>query len=171
MQVRFRAATSSDIDGILEVQKTCYHLGMCESCSVFESIIIHGWSYVAVEIDDSSNEKIIGYLVAHAWHTLAYPPHLHSCLTPHSKVECLFIHDIAVLSSHRRLGLAHTMFNMLCKHIPSLPCSFVAVHNSAEKHVHAIVLPCSPDILQSYGDESATYMMYKPEYIKHYTKI
>lgn len=174
MKTRIRLASSStDVDGILEVQKTCYRMGMCESFDVFESMIVHGWSYVAV--DESSDEKIVGYIVAHPWHTLAYPPHLHTCLTSPPMMECLFIHDIAVLQSHQHLGIAHIMFNTLCKrltkHTPILPCTFVAVHNSAGKHVHAIVLPCAPDILRSYGDESATYMMYKPEYIKNYTKI
>lgn len=166
-----QANPEKDIDGILEIQKLCYHAGMRESFDVFESIVMHGWSYVAIDVAQagcSGGHGIVGYLVAHPWHTLAYPPRLHARLEPPSAVVCLFIHDVAVHPEHRRLGVAKMLVRTFCKRltehpIPFLPCTFVAVHGTAERHVDATRLACEPDILRSYADPSATYMMVASE--------
>jgi len=167
-----KASSDGDIQSILEVQKTCYHPSMCESYEVFESILGHGWSYVAVDATAAaSTEKIVGYLVAHPWHTLAYPPRLHECLTPPPIVTCLFLHDMAVRPSYCNQGVAHELFRTFCKSltkypIPHLPSTFMAVNGTAEKHVHATHLSCDLDIIRSYKDASATYMMYTADYIQ-----
>lgn len=166
-----QASSDEDIKGILEIQKMCYHPGMRESFEVFDSIVVHGWSYVAIDTAlAAASEKIIGYLVAHPWHTLTYPPRLHALLDPPTAVVCMFLHDVAVHPEHRHRGLAHALFRTFCKRlhehpIPFLPCTFVAVHGTAEKHVHATRLSCDPDILRSYADASATYMMIASEHM------
>lgn len=90
-----------DISAALNLQRETYPPFLMEEEDVFLSRINLAASYCFAA---KHRGELLGYLLAHGWKHQSPPP-LGTVLVDGARSEVLFIHDLAVSSSHRGLGV------------------------------------------------------------------
>ena len=150
-----------DIPESMKIQQECYGIDQIEKAEVFESILEEAsLSCLVIEY----NTHICGYLFAHMWYSLDYPPKLHTELqkmdkSDTSKYKCIFIHDLTIRPLYQKRGFGAALFLYLEK-MYNMPFTLVAV-NGAEKFWNKIgfrEVHCDQHILESYKCK-AVYMI------------
>ncbi|KAI9330072.1 acyl-CoA N-acyltransferase [Obelidium mucronatum] len=163
-------ANESHVEGIYQLQTQCYAEDVLETREEFRAIVHQNTSFVALNQD-----TVVGYILSHSWHSIAYPPSLHDLdlagvlPEPADKIHgddsrCHFIHDLSVSPSYRNslVGVGKLLFNATMDLIgPSRIVTLVSVNSTVsywEKRgfVSAKVQPTR--ILSSYP-EAAVYMI------------
>jgi GNAT superfamily N-acetyltransferase len=115
----------------------------------------------------TQNDAVVGYGVSHPWRLRSIPPlDMFLGMLPPSP-ECLFIHDVVVLSQARGRGAAGTLVNVIAglarqRGIPYL--ALVSVYNTdplwARFGFQAVTDPALDAKLETYG-ATARYMIHK----------
>lgn len=157
--VLVRPARSRDLDAIMRIQEASYSSELVESRDVFESMLRTSW------VAEDDGERVLGFLLAHPWHDLENPPRLHRPVNDALPAACYFLHDLSVDPRHRGRGIASLLVRRSLEAFPDLPLCLVAVNGTAQtfwkpKHGFEKISCETPEILESYADPSATYMIY-----------
>ena len=158
-----RKAVNADLKFMLDIQSMCYPSALVEAEYIFQSML----DTSLVLLSKNKNEGLIGYLLAHPWHDIKSPPKLHSMLLDSNIATCFFLHDLTINPKYQRqnLGLGTQLVKEIECFSNALPMCLVAVNNTAisywsRKHGFTPkALSCDANILDSYGDESAIYMV------------
>lgn len=94
-----------DLAAALNLQQQAYPPFLVEKEAAIISRISLTASYCLVA---KHKESLLGYLLAHGW-TQQSPPSLGSVLVDNPFIEVLFIHDLAVSSASRGLGVGQKL--------------------------------------------------------------
>ena len=146
--------------GILKVQNEAYTEVAPEDISVLKSKWLTSpdtcFTY------NSDNNEVVGYLIAHSWNS-EEPPKLYEELPTNTVGPILYIHDLAISTESKNLGVAKQLINKLFKTIQNKGYEkilLVAVQNSGSywagfgfKQIY------NAPICASYG--SAATVMYR----------
>lgn len=103
--ISIEALRQQDIPAALNLQREAYPPTLLEEEDVFLSRINLAASYCFAA---KHGEELLGYLLAHGWKRQSPPP-LGTVLVDCARSEVLFIHDLAVSSSSRGLGVGHRL--------------------------------------------------------------
>ena len=107
--MRWRQATFDDIDAIENIAETI-HRDLPEGREVFEEKLrlYPEGCFVLVE-----NGQVVGYCVSHPWLVDSAPALGRLMLTLPPKPDCIFVHDVAVLSQARGRGATGDLLELL----------------------------------------------------------
>jgi len=109
-RINVRHADDEDVGHIYKVQCECYASDYWEPTSLFHRIVEKRTSYVAVDEDDT----IIGYILCHSLLDLNNPPRLGQSSDIHNEPsDVWYIHDLVVLTSYRKQGIADQLITAL----------------------------------------------------------
>lgn len=112
--MKIRNIKISDIKKIYETQIKSYPDILHEDVKVLREKIIKGKNYSFIAIDDG---EVIGYLIAYKNYRYNEPKFNTTQQREGSKenLNTLFIHDICVVSEHRKKGLGRTLLESSIK--------------------------------------------------------
>lgn len=116
---------SNLVDKVIEIQKTIYEPDLVEPRTIFEHILNNWPNLCLFALVDN---KIVGHLIAHSWHTNSYPPRLNSVddilgiASTHENTipEILFIHDLTIHPEKKNQGLGSRLYNSFQEQITNL---------------------------------------------------
>lgn len=138
-------ARPEHLDVLMQIQRACHPPELIESREVFMSFCstcdVRQFVVGLIAIDEDT-DIVVGYLLAHRWDDSRCPPRLHE-RPPHASAgehessagighddACCFIHDLAVLPTHRNKGYATLLLRELLTYIKDMPCCLVAVNDN-----------------------------------------
>ena len=98
--------------GILQVQENAYTDSLQEDLAVLKSKWKTSPETCFVYLD--SENKVLGYLLAHPWNS-DEPPKLFDELPHNSAGDILYLHDLAVSSNARGLGVGRQLSSKILK--------------------------------------------------------
>jgi ribosomal protein S18 acetylase RimI-like enzyme len=114
--IKLRPIAPTDWPKILAIQTLCYTELTPEPLNVLQSKAeLSPNSCFVIEKEQEAigtQHKIIGYCLAHPWKSNVAIA-LNQVLTPLDDVDCLYLHDLALLSSARGLRLAEHILQAL----------------------------------------------------------
>ncbi len=125
--VSFVRASDAHIAAFEAIQHAAYPAELWEERPVFQSILRHGCSFVAVQ---GAHKHVVGYLLIHAVPDPSSPPPLNHTLPPPppaSQQAHLFVHDLCLLPSHHGGGLGARFVRHALAHLASRAASFSCV--------------------------------------------
>ena len=102
-----RPLDERDLPAALAIQSEVYPPFLVESANAFASRLDVSAQFCLAAI---SNGELVAYLLAHGW-PQQNPPPVGAILSPSASSEVLFIHDLAVGSNGRGLGLGRRLVN------------------------------------------------------------
>lgn len=156
-----RTMTLDDIHSILDIQRLCYPSDLLEDKETFVSILSQSNLCYVMTL----NSIVIGYLFAHPWDDPRTPPTLHKFDIERIDPTCgvVYIHDLCIHPEFSRKGLGSILYRQLEQNLtPSHMTTLVAINGSAtsfwKKHGY-VLQDCAKDILTSYTDPTASYMV------------
>jgi ribosomal protein S18 acetylase RimI-like enzyme len=94
-----------DLPAALKIQSDAHPAALIENESAFLSRMERATSYCLAA---KQGEELLGYLLAHGWKRQS-PPSIGATLDDEVPSEILFIHDLAVASSGRGLGIGRKL--------------------------------------------------------------
>lgn len=103
--ISIEALGQQDLPAVLNLQKETYPPFLVEEEAAFISRIGLAASYCLAA---KHSEALLGYLLAYGWNRQS-PPSLGTVLVDSAPSEVLFIHDLAVSSSSRGLGVGQRL--------------------------------------------------------------
>lgn len=146
---------------VLEIQAQAYSSVEPESLAVLKSKWYNSPESCFVYQQD---ESIVGYLLAHAWHS-DVPPKLFQPLPNETTGSILFLHDLAVSKSALGRGVATMMYQHLHQHAllsAYQQIRLVALQNSVGFWQRQGFVCVDQNISSSYGTDA--YLMKKKLY-------
>lgn len=111
---------------IMKIQVLCYANEFIESEEVIKNIINFQKSMV---VQQKTDGKIIGYILAHPWNDLNIPPKLNTMITCKNGCD-IFIHDLAIHPEFQNQGIGRELFTNLSFQNKQVGFSLVAIQNS-----------------------------------------
>lgn len=103
--VSIAALSLRDLPAAIKIQSDAYPAALIENESAFLSRMERTASYCLAA---KRGEELLGYLLAHGWKRQS-PPSIGAILDDEVPNEILFIHDLAVASSGRGLGIGQKL--------------------------------------------------------------
>lgn len=163
MNENIRPLTSDDLGAVEHIQREAYPHYHKEALAVFaEKLARYPAGCWAYEIE----RNVVGYLFSHPCR-LAKPPRLDELLEDRlDDPDCYFLHDKAVLPTHRGAGAGRQLLTAVFEHAANLgftTIALVAVQNARpywQRHGFRLVAECEAveAVRRSYGPE-ACYMI------------
>lgn len=153
--IAIRGFARSDLAHALAIQSQVYPAFLVESAASFSSRLDATMPYCLVA---SLNGQLVGYMLAHGWQRHAPPP-LGTPLDEISSADILFIHDLAVGTAGRGLGIGRRLVESaydLAVHDGLRSAELVAVEGAADfwQAMGFTALDATPEIaakLAGYG--------------------
>lgn len=149
--ITFLPASLAHCAAFESIQHAAYPAELWEEHHVFESILRHGCSFVAVQGASSPHAHVIGYLLIHAVPDPSSPPPLNHALPPPppaSQRAHLFVHDLCLLPAFHGGGLGARLVRHVLAALPlgqppspALPCHMRCASGSGRAlrlHVHGL---------------------------------
>lgn len=128
--ITFLPASLAHCAAFESIQHAAYPAELWEEHHVFESILRHGCSFVAVQGASSPHAHVIGYLLIHAVPDPSSPPPLNHALPPPppaSQRAHLFVHDLCLLPAFHGGGLGARLVRHVLARLASRAASFSCV--------------------------------------------
>jgi predicted N-acetyltransferase YhbS len=160
--IAIRMMAAADIPAVLEIQAICYTELTPESDASLHAKLRASQATCFIA---SIEGAVVGYLISLPWES-SNPPALNAetCRLPRSP-DCLYLHDLAVTRSARKLRTGHALVEAFLAQLRASGlgrASLVAVQGSApywERYGFRAVPPSGPlkAKLATYGD-SVLYM-------------
>ena len=160
MGLEFRAMTPEDSKGVNCIQKDAYEERFREEWSFLADKLRRCPEGCWMCVEDG---KPIGYMFSHPG-CLSSPPELNQMLDDGEADDCYFIHDIAVIHSHRHKSIAKRFLDYALKCAATKRHTIVAgvsVQGTRDSWHHLGFEPFSPPeellnkIRKSYGDDAS----------------
>jgi GNAT superfamily N-acetyltransferase len=108
--MEIRPLTEEDLPHVLVVQEDCYSRGLLESEETFACKLLLFPEGCLGAFEDG---RLVAYVFSHPWSSGEFVP-LHTSLDSLPETaDCVYIHDLAVLPSWRRRGIADRLLSTL----------------------------------------------------------
>lgn len=105
-------ASTADVEAILTIQQECYPVDLIETAESFAAKIVNSKGYCFIAKD---KQQTLGYLITLPW-VLGKPfPIDSSRVNSPSKINCLYIHDLAVGIKARSMGAGRRLLEHVFK--------------------------------------------------------
>lgn len=158
-----RKARVEDVEHILKIQRSSYSDELIEDKMIFEAIIDCGSSYLAIDEDEGA---VVAYLLTHPIQDINVPPSLHHMETLNlgtSSGDYWHIHDMTVIPYYRKRGIAKALLHAFFEELANVKeISLVSINDQSHLfwgRYGFVEIECDHNILDSYGQKNAQYMI------------